>query len=78
MNAHRAVLACASPYLFQLFGTEGDGYKLDPKHHYKLDSVDYDSFNILLNYIYTARYVDTCLVTCNKISLTVPPYLSES
>lgn len=57
VNAHRVILACASPYLFELFSKQANAHQLDTKHHYKLHNVDYDSFIILLNYIYTARYV---------------------
>ena len=57
VNAHRAILACASPFLFEMFSTESNAYQLDWKHHYKLENTDYDSFIILLNFIYTARLV---------------------
>lgn len=49
--AHRAVLACASGYLFELFSNE-EGSKLD---HFKLPGLDFDSFNILVNYAYTSK-----------------------
>ncbi len=55
LYAQRAILVCASPHFFELCSTEGNGQQLDSKHHYVIPNVDYESFTILLNYIYTAR-----------------------
>ncbi|XP_054713920.1 influenza virus NS1A-binding protein homolog B-like isoform X2 [Uloborus diversus] len=49
VHAHRAVLACASPYLFDLF-TAGSG------NQYKLNgSIDFDAFEILVDYAYLGK-----------------------
>ncbi len=55
LYAQRAILVCASPHFFELCSTESNGQQLDSKHHYIIPNVDYESFTILLNYIYTAR-----------------------
>lgn len=65
---HRAVLACNSTYLFERFsmpvsngspvgsGAEEmlgrDGHRLQ---HVRLDGLDFDSVEVLVNYAYTAR-----------------------
>ncbi|XP_013387701.1 influenza virus NS1A-binding protein homolog A [Lingula anatina] len=49
--AHRAVLACASQYLFDLFQQE-EGNHLT---HCKLQGLDYEVFEYLVTYAYTAR-----------------------
>ncbi|KAI0227150.1 influenza virus NS1A binding protein [Lamellibrachia satsuma] len=49
--AHRAMLACASIYLFELFDTEEEC----DQHYVQLENVDYDSFEILVNYVYTSK-----------------------
>ena len=49
--AHRAMLACASMYLFELFETEEE----NDQHYVQLENVDYDSFEILVNYVYTSK-----------------------
>ena len=74
VNAHRAILACASPFLFEMFSTESNAYQLDWKHHYKLENVDYDSFIILLNFIYTARLVANTGYVIFAFSATVSEY----
>ena len=49
--AHRAVLASTSLYLFELLATE----TTTPLSYVRLDPLDYDSFEILINYAYTSR-----------------------
>ncbi|XP_076359904.1 influenza virus NS1A-binding protein homolog [Tachypleus tridentatus] len=55
IHAHRAVLASASPYLFELFAADHNG-----GHVYQFKSngsFDFDSFEVLVEYAYTARLV---------------------
>ena len=49
--AHRAVLACASVYLFELFSID----ETTCPAHFKLEGFDYDSFKILVDYAYTSK-----------------------
>ena len=50
--AHRAVLACASPYLFDLFTAESKGNR----NQYKLNgNFDFDAFESLVDYAYLGR-----------------------
>ena len=55
INAHRAVVACASVYMFELFSSQ-DGTST-PRAYYELDVPDYDSLEILVNYAYTSLWV---------------------
>lgn len=53
LMAHRAVLACCSPFLFELFNSECElqgGVSL-----VRFDDLDPDAMEILLNYAYTAQ-----------------------
>ena len=51
IRAHRAVLASASSFLFEMFsGQEGV-----ESFHYKLKDIDYESIDALVNYAYTSR-----------------------
>lgn len=53
IHAHRPVLACASPYLFELFSTITKSKNgID---RFKLEDVDKFAFEKLVNYAYTAR-----------------------
>lgn len=54
--AHKAVLATASSFLCELFITQekGDGAV---KGSCKIKDIDFESFQYLLEYIYTARYM---------------------
>ena len=52
--AHRAVLATCSPLLFDMF-TKGD--KSAALEMFKLKDIDFTSFEHLLTYMYTGRYV---------------------
>lgn len=50
--AHRAVLACASPYLFDLFTADSKGHR----NQYKLTgNFDFDAFESLVDYAYLGR-----------------------
>ena len=51
--AHRVMLACASTYLFELFDTDEE--VVQHQHYVQLENVDYDSFEILVNYVYTSK-----------------------
>ena len=51
--AHRAVLASASNYLYELFSIDED--KNTPQQHIKLDGWDFDTFSLLINYAYTSK-----------------------
>lgn len=58
-HAHRAVLACASPYLFELFTTddENKGSQRENVITYKLNGgFDPTALEKLIHYAYTARY----------------------
>lgn len=55
LMAHKAVLACCSPYLFEIFNTDSEpqgGVSL-----VKFDDLNPDAVEILLNYAYTAQYI---------------------
>ena len=52
-RAHRNVLAVTSGYLMELF-TEDE---TTGRSHYKLPNIDFDAFEILINYAYTSRCV---------------------
>jgi hypothetical protein len=55
--AHRVILACCSPYLFELFSTD-DGGKCSEENiiTYKLNGgFEKDSFEQLINYAYTGK-----------------------
>jgi influenza virus NS1A-binding protein len=60
-HAHRAVLACASPHLFELFTAddENKGSQRENIITYKLNGgFDRIALEKLIHYAYTARYVD--------------------
>ncbi|NXE93160.1 NS1BP protein, partial [Menura novaehollandiae] len=52
MLAHRAVLACCSPYLFEIFNTDSDCHGIS---HVKFDDLNPEAVEVLLNYAYTAQ-----------------------
>ncbi|XP_063263829.1 influenza virus NS1A-binding protein [Prinia subflava] len=52
MLAHRAVLACCSPYLFEIFNTDSDCHGVS---HVKFDDLNPEAVEVLLNYAYTAQ-----------------------
>ncbi|XP_051003511.1 influenza virus NS1A-binding protein isoform X2 [Acomys russatus] len=52
MLAHRAVLACCSPYLFEIFNSDSDPHGVS---HVKLDDLNPEAVEVLLNYAYTAQ-----------------------
>ncbi|NWR75477.1 NS1BP protein, partial [Centropus unirufus] len=52
MLAHRAVLACCSPYLFEIFNTDSDSHGVS---HVKFDDLNPEAVEVLLNYAYTAQ-----------------------
>ncbi|RXM28365.1 Influenza virus NS1A-binding protein-like [Acipenser ruthenus] len=52
LMAHRAVLACCSPYLFEIFNSNPDS---QGAFHVKLDDLNPEAVEILLNYAYTAQ-----------------------
>lgn len=54
MLAHRAVLACCSPYLFEIFNSDSDPHGVS---HVKLDDLNPEAVEVLLNYAYTAQWV---------------------
>jgi hypothetical protein len=59
-HAHRAVLACASPHLFELFTAddESKGSQRENVITYKLNGgYDRTALEKLIHYAYTARYV---------------------
>uniref|UniRef100_A0A8C0C6N8 Influenza virus NS1A binding protein n=1 Tax=Balaenoptera musculus TaxID=9771 RepID=A0A8C0C6N8_BALMU len=52
MLAHRAVLACCSPYLFEIFNNDSDPHRVS---HVKFDDLNPEAVEVLLNYAYTAQ-----------------------
>ncbi|XP_041064208.1 influenza virus NS1A-binding protein homolog A isoform X1 [Carcharodon carcharias] len=52
MLAHRAVLACCSPYLFEIFNNDSDPHGFS---HVKFDDLNPAAVEILMNYAYTAQ-----------------------
>lgn len=60
--AHRAVLACCSPYLFEIFNSDIESHGVS---HVTFEDLDPEAVEILLNYAYTAQSVAT---------LTFDPY----
>lgn len=52
MLAHRAVLACCSPYLFEIFNSDSDPHGVS---HVKFDDLNPEAVEVLLNYAYTAQ-----------------------
>lgn len=52
--AHRAVLACCSPYLFEIFNSDIEPHGVS---HVTFEDLDPDAVEILLNYAYTAQSV---------------------
>lgn len=52
MLAHRAVLACCSPYLFEIFNSDSDSHGIS---HVKFDDLNPDAVEVLLNYAYTTQ-----------------------
>lgn len=52
MLAHRAVLACCSPYLFEIFNSDSDPHRVS---HVKFDDLNPEAMEVLLNYAYTAQ-----------------------
>ncbi|XP_015922988.2 influenza virus NS1A-binding protein homolog B isoform X2 [Parasteatoda tepidariorum] len=66
--AHRAVLASASPYLFDLFTAESKG----PRNQYKLNgNIEMEAFEILVDYAYLGRLeVPSKLVKATYVAAT--------
>ncbi|XP_039591646.1 influenza virus NS1A-binding protein homolog A [Polypterus senegalus] len=52
LMAHRAVLACCSPYLFEIFNSDVDSHGMS---HVKFEDLNPEAVEILLNYAYTAQ-----------------------
>ncbi|XP_068096221.1 influenza virus NS1A-binding protein [Hyperolius riggenbachi] len=52
MLAHRAVLACCSPYLFEIFNSETESHGIS---HVKFDDLNPEAVEVLLNYAYTSQ-----------------------
>lgn len=50
--AHRAVLACCSPYLFEIFNSDAEPHGVS---HVTFEDLDPEAVEILLNYAYTAQ-----------------------
>ncbi|KAK2727154.1 influenza virus NS1A-binding protein homolog A-like [Artemia franciscana] len=71
ISAHRVVLACASPYLFDLFDADIRYHKNDEKViKYKLnDGFDKESLETVIHYAYTGR-LDVPLSRVKSVYLT--------
>uniref|UniRef100_A0A4W5QKJ4 Influenza virus NS1A binding protein a n=1 Tax=Hucho hucho TaxID=62062 RepID=A0A4W5QKJ4_9TELE len=52
LMAHRAVLACCSPYLFEIFNSDIEAHGVS---HVTFEDLDPEAVEILLNYAYTAQ-----------------------
>ncbi|XP_069497464.1 influenza virus NS1A-binding protein isoform X2 [Ambystoma mexicanum] len=52
MLAHRAVLACCSPFLFEIFNGDSDSHGVS---HVKFEDLNPEAMEVLLNYAYTAQ-----------------------
>ncbi|KAG7230561.1 hypothetical protein INR49_025277 [Caranx melampygus] len=52
LMAHRAVLACCSPYLFEIFNSDLEPHGVS---HVTFEDLDPEAVEILLNYAYTAQ-----------------------
>ncbi|KAG5847399.1 hypothetical protein ANANG_G00125630 [Anguilla anguilla] len=52
LMAHRAVLACCSPFLFEIFNSDTEPHGVS---HVKFEDLNPDAMEILLNYAYTAQ-----------------------
>uniref|UniRef100_A0A3Q3W393 BTB domain-containing protein n=1 Tax=Mola mola TaxID=94237 RepID=A0A3Q3W393_MOLML len=52
LMAHRAVLACCSPYLFEIFNSDNESHGVS---HVTFEDLDPEAVEILLNYAYTAQ-----------------------
>lgn len=52
--AHRAVLACCSPYLFEIFNSDVEAHGFS---HVTFEDLNPEAVEILLNYAYTAQLV---------------------
>uniref|UniRef100_A0A8D0ACE3 Influenza virus NS1A binding protein a n=2 Tax=Sander lucioperca TaxID=283035 RepID=A0A8D0ACE3_SANLU len=52
LMAHRAVLACCSPYLFEIFNSDIETHGVS---HVTFEDLDPEAVEILLNYAYTAQ-----------------------
>ncbi|XP_067086432.1 influenza virus NS1A-binding protein homolog A [Osmerus mordax] len=52
MMAHRAVLACCSPYLFEVFNSDIEPHGVS---HVTFEDLDPEAVEVLLNYAYTAQ-----------------------
>lgn len=52
--AHRAVLACCSPYLFEIFNSDNEPHGVSLV---TFEDLDPEAVEILLNYAYTAQWV---------------------
>lgn len=82
IHAHRAVLASASSYLFELFSTNEDLKRIENIVTYKLNGgFDKDALEILVEYAYTAKlHIIHSQVTFRSISkdsslLTILDYI---
>lgn len=51
--AHRAVLACCSPYLFEIFNSDNEPHGVSLV---TFEDLDPEAVEILLNYAYTAQW----------------------
>lgn len=54
LMAHRAVLACCSPYLFEIFNSDNEPHGVS---HVTFEDLNPEAVEILLNYAYTAQSV---------------------
>lgn len=58
LMAHRAVLACCSPYLFEIFNSDVEAHGVS---HVTFEDLNPEAVEVLLNYAYTAQLVSSLL-----------------
>lgn len=63
--AHRAVLACCSPYLFEIFNSDNEPHGVSLV---TFEDLDPEAVEILLNYAYTAQWVAPLCLSDIKIA----------
>lgn len=73
LMAHRAVLACCSPYLFEIFNSDNESHGVS---HVTFEDLDPEAVEILLNYAYTAQLVTSFAFEPFLLSLGNSPHLT--
>lgn len=69
--AHRAVLACCSPYLFEIFNSDVEAHGVS---HVTFEDLNPEAVEVLLNYAYTAQLVSSLLFWASAFVLISYPH----